>query len=347
MRLRPFVQAIGASTIPIVIADPFTKDLPVVFVNAAFLAMTGYEEHEVLGRNCRFLQGPETELAHRSAIGSALASHTAISQEILNYRKDGSTFWNELHVAPMYGDDGTLLYYIATQIDVTQRVLRAKALETEISILTSELRQQAEQAHHMAQEMAHRVRNSLTLVQTMMRLQISGSQDNGARQALIGALGRISAIVEIQRVIERSDIGMSVNLKEILESICLHLNEISDAVVTTDVEDIAIPEGMMTPIALIVSELVTNAQKHSFLGMTSDKTIAVTARVVDDGAAIGLSVRDNGVGLAETFDPKASKGFGAKMLLRQAHQLGAELTFARLDRGTEFAIVIPMDNATR
>ncbi|WDR01842.1 PAS domain-containing protein [Devosia algicola] len=101
-----YVMALEASAVPIVIADPHAPDMPLVFVNSAFLALTGYAEHEVLGRNCRFLQGPETAEADRLVIERGLADRAAISLEILNYKKDGSPFWNELHMAPMYDEAG-------------------------------------------------------------------------------------------------------------------------------------------------------------------------------------------------------------------------------------------------
>lgn len=338
MRLQPFVHAVESSAVPIAISDPFEPDTPLVFVNNAFLKLTGYSEDEVLGRNCRFLQGPDTDPAHRNALRKAQDEEATISQEILNYRKDGSAFWNELHMAPMLDDRGELLYFIATQVDVTDRMQRLNDLESALDAKTLALRDQAEKTHHMAREMTHRVRNSMALIQAMLRLQLSSLTDDTARNALIGALSRIGAIVEIQRIIEHADLGAKVPIGEIINSICEKLDHISRAHVAAACDHIEIGEDMVTPVALIVSELVTNAQKHAYSAEESG-IITVTAR--RDGEGIRLVVRDDGRGVPEGFDPGQVKGFGMRMLLREIDHLGATLVVERQDKGTAFVVAIP------
>ena len=338
MRLQPFVHAVESSAVPIAIADPYEPDCPLVFVNNAFLKLVGYSEDEVLGRNCRFLQGPETRDEDRQALREAIARQETISHEILNYRKDGSTFWNELHMAPMLDDRGELLYFIATQVDVTDRVNRQDDLKHELDVKTEALRDQAERTHHMAREMTHRVRNSLALIQAMLRMQLSSLTDETARNALVGALSRIQAIVEIQRIIEHGDINAQVDIGEIIGSMCEKLDHISRAHVAHSADRIEIGEELVTPIALIISELVTNAQKHAY-GPEEAGIIAVTARRKGEG--IELAVRDDGRGVSGDFDPRAVTGFGMKMMMREIDHLGATLRVERLEKGTAFIVDIP------
>jgi len=338
MRLQPFVHAVESSAVPIAIADPYEADCPLVFVNQAFLKLTGYDEDEVLGRNCRFLQGPETRDEDRQALRDAVRDKATISREILNYRKDGSSFWNELHMAPMLDDHGDLLYFIATQVDVTERMTRTENLRQELDEKTLALRDQAERTHHMAREMTHRVRNSLALIQAMLRMQLSSLSDDTARNALVGALSRIQAIVEIQRIIEHGDLDAKIELGSIVDSICEKLDHISRAHVVASADHIEIGEDMVTPVALIVSELVTNAQKHAY-GPEEGGIIAVTAR--RQGSDIVLTVRDDGRGVSQDFDPHAVKGFGMKMLLHEIQHIGASLKVNRLEKGTAFVVAIP------
>ncbi len=338
MRLQPFVHAVESSAVPIAISDPFEPDEPLVFVNDAFLRLTGYDEDDVLGRNCRFLQGPDTRPEDRSAIRTALQERATMSLEILNYRKDGTAFWNELHIAPMLDDSGELLYYIATQVDVTDRVQRQNELSVALDAQTEALRDQAEQTHHMAREMTHRVRNSLALIQAMLRMQLSSLKDDTARNALIGALSRIGAIVEIQRIIEHVELDTKLEVGEIISSICAKLDHISRAHVAASSDRIEIGESLVTPIALIVSELVTNAQKHAY-DSEDGGIIAVTARRNEGG--IRLSVRDDGRGVSPDFDPRQVSGFGMRMLLREIDHIGATLSVERLDKGTAFVVTIP------
>ncbi|MCP8882968.1 PAS domain-containing protein [Devosia sp. XJ19-1] len=338
MRLQPFVHAVESSAVPIAIADPFEPDCPLVFVNDAFLQLTGYGEDEVLGRNCRFLQGPDTRPEDRQILKQAIKNRETISHEILNYKKDGTAFWNELHMAPMLDDSGELLYFIATQVDITERVNRQTGLQQALDERTEALRDQAERTHLMAKEMTHRVRNSLALIQAMLRMQLSSLSDDTARNALVGALSRIQAIVEIQRIIEHADLNARIDIGQIVGSICEKLDHINRAHVVASTDKIEISEDLVTPVALIISELVTNAQKHAY-GPEDGGIIAVTARRRQGG--IELCVRDDGRGVPEGFDPMTVKGFGMRMLVQEIAHLGATLTVERLEQGTCFTVVIP------
>lgn len=99
----------------VVITDPALPGNPIVFVSDEFEKQTGYPPEEVLGRNCRFLQGPDTSPESVEAISTALQSEEEITIDILNYRKDGSKFWNRLRIRPLYGEDGEVLYYVGAQ----------------------------------------------------------------------------------------------------------------------------------------------------------------------------------------------------------------------------------------
>ena len=125
---RFFRRAVNSSHTPYLITDPNQADNPVVYVNQAFLDMTGYSEEEVLGRNCRFLQGPETDATAISSLRRAVASHQDVSIELINYRKDGSPFWNEVSIAPVFNDAQELTFFFASQKDITQRRTAEEAL---------------------------------------------------------------------------------------------------------------------------------------------------------------------------------------------------------------------------
>lgn len=115
----PFAAAMRATRMPMLITDPKLPDNPIVFVNDAFLNLTGYGREETLGRNCRFLQGPGTNLDDVSKVRRAISDKQPVEIDLLNYRKDGTSFWNRLLVSPVF-NDGELSYYFASQLDVTQ-----------------------------------------------------------------------------------------------------------------------------------------------------------------------------------------------------------------------------------
>ena len=123
-----FFAAVQTTRMPMVVSDPNQPDNPIVFCNQAFSFMTGYREDEIVGSNCRFLQGPETDRATVARIRAAIDTRKEIAVEILNYRKNGSTFWNALFVSPVYDERGALRYFFASQLDISRRREAEEAL---------------------------------------------------------------------------------------------------------------------------------------------------------------------------------------------------------------------------
>ncbi|HEY9859025.1 MAG TPA: EAL domain-containing protein [Candidatus Obscuribacterales bacterium] len=122
-------SAIANMTIGVVITDPNIPENPIIFTNPGFTKMTGYTTEEVIGRNCRFLQGANTNPDHLNAMREAIAARRSTTQVLLNYRKDGTTFWNELTINPVFDRDGKLINFIGLQNDVTARKQAEEDLE--------------------------------------------------------------------------------------------------------------------------------------------------------------------------------------------------------------------------
>ena len=122
-------RAIAASSNSILIADASKPDIPIIYCNPAFEKLTGYTSEEVIGNNCRFLQGPDTDRAELDKLRSSLRSGTEIKVILKNYRKDKTFFWNELTVSPVLDSDGKLTHFIGVQNDITKRVATETALQ--------------------------------------------------------------------------------------------------------------------------------------------------------------------------------------------------------------------------
>jgi PAS domain S-box-containing protein len=129
--LRQLQQAIDDANVPITLADPSREDDPLVYVNNGFEEMTGYAPEEARGRNCRFLQGEDTDPEKVAALREATDNEESISVELRNYRKNGTEFWNRLTVSPIYDDDDNLVRYLGTQEDITERKERERELGAE------------------------------------------------------------------------------------------------------------------------------------------------------------------------------------------------------------------------
>lgn len=115
---HPVLDSIRFSPIATVVSDPTKPDNPLIAVNAAFCALTGYTEDEVIGRNCRFLRGPDTENGQTEKLRSAVYGQHPALAELINYRKDGTPFRNAVMIAPLFDDDGNIELFVGSQIEV-------------------------------------------------------------------------------------------------------------------------------------------------------------------------------------------------------------------------------------
>jgi len=115
----PWVEEmIKASPVAAVVSNPRLKDNPIVACNQAFTDLTGYSAEEILGRNCRFLAGPDTEPWLTETITEGVAAKRPVMVEILNYKKDGTPFRNAVVVAPIFDDDEELAYFFGSQVEL-------------------------------------------------------------------------------------------------------------------------------------------------------------------------------------------------------------------------------------
>ena len=99
----------------VVFSDPFLRDNPMIYVSEEFETQTGYSAKEAVGRNCRFLQGPDTDPHAVEAIRQALQARTVFATDILNYRKDGKPFMNRLRIRPIFDERGELRFFVGAQ----------------------------------------------------------------------------------------------------------------------------------------------------------------------------------------------------------------------------------------
>ena len=149
-------RALSVAAEGITIADARLPDLPLIYANQGFERLTGYSIDDVLGRNCRFLQGPATDPAAASEIRQAIHHQRPCVVEILNYRRDGSSFWNRLSITPVRDAAGDLTHFIGIQSDVTAR----RQAEEGLRRATAQL-EQANQRMRADLEAAARIQRSL------------------------------------------------------------------------------------------------------------------------------------------------------------------------------------------
>src|SRR5690349_15957514 len=111
------LASIELTPIATVVTDPRLADNPIIAANAAFLSLTGYARDEIVGRNCRFLAGPQTSEQAKGELREAIAGRRPALCELLNYRKDGSTFRNAVMIAPLFDDAGEPVLFVGSRME--------------------------------------------------------------------------------------------------------------------------------------------------------------------------------------------------------------------------------------
>ena len=180
-RFAVYERALEAAAQGVTIADARRDDEPLVYANPAFGHITGYDTEEVLGRNCRFLQGEGTDPESVAEVHTAIEERRPISTELRNYRKDGTPFWNRLDVVPVRDDTGEVAHFLGLQRDVTRRRER----EQRVAVLDRVLR--------------HNLRNHLNVVRGEAdRILSEGAVDpEEARAAAEGIVRATDELLEI------------------------------------------------------------------------------------------------------------------------------------------------------
>jgi PAS domain S-box-containing protein len=123
-------ELVASASVAAIVTDPRLPDNPIVECNDRFLELTGYDREEVIGRNCRFLVGPGTDLAQRKLFRDAIEAQRPVIVELLNYRKDGTPFLNSVMIAPIHDSRNSLIGFVGSQVEVPTEV-SAYVLERE------------------------------------------------------------------------------------------------------------------------------------------------------------------------------------------------------------------------
>lgn len=128
--LIPYVlsQILDTVVNGVTLSDPDQQDNPIVYANAAFELITGYDRDEIIGRNCRFLQGEDRDQPEIAKIREALREQQSVTVTLRNYKKDGTLFYNRFTIRPLLDPAGSLIYYLGIQHDVTDQVMAEQEL---------------------------------------------------------------------------------------------------------------------------------------------------------------------------------------------------------------------------
>ncbi|KQP96700.1 MULTISPECIES: PAS domain-containing protein [unclassified Methylobacterium] len=343
-----FVAAFTASPTPMVLTDPRQADNPIVWANDAFLALTGYEWDEIDGRNCRMLQGPETDPRAIRRLREAVTAGRPLEVELVNYRKDGSSFWNGMTVAPVHDETGRIVHFYSAQADMTGKHRHEVAmrdahdeLERRVGEQTADLRAALEQKTALLHEVDHRVKNNLQVISSLMLLKARRTPQGEARDALQGMAERIGALSTVHRMLYSTGDVTKFDLREFAEDFVSELVAGLDTdrtAVSAEIDSIAVSAAMAAPLALMMHELATNAVRHAFPGSRPGR-ITITAQRSAGG--LRMLIEDDGIGMASGTPNPA--GFGRSLVEMVVRQLRGVIAWSDVSPGTRVEITVPLD----
>lgn len=343
----PFAAAMRATRMSMIITDPRQPDNPIVYSNNSFLKLTGYEREEVMGRNCRMIQGPETDPKAVDTIRTALETRTDIALDILNYRKDGTPFWNALYISPVIDETGELQFFFASLLDVTDRKdnelhIRAEKerFERAVQDRTAELEEALQKQTVLAHEIDHRVKNNLQMIASLVVMQSRAIKDPETRASMQAMLARVEALSTAHRRLYQTKDTTSFDLADFIRDLVGDLvSAFGDGKLDLhlDLEHQNMPADKAAPLALIVNELVTNALKHAFADREGGK---LGIRVHKPNGKLRIEVSDDGRGMNGN---EGTASFGLRLVSSLARQLQAEIEWMDNGPGTKVRIDFPTD----
>ena len=278
-------HAIASTSEGITISDPARPDNPLVYVNGGFERLTGYTHGEVVGRNCRFLQGPETDPVVVESIRAALRDERPCTVEIVNYRKNGTPFWNLLSITPVRNHAGNVTHFVGVQFDISER--------KEIERLKNEL----------VATVSHELRTPLASLRGFTELMLTRSLAPERQREFVGIINReaerLTNLINDFLDLQRLESGRQTYSFEATDLVALMREAtvlFSQGGAGRDVRvevaaDLPLVRADASRIRQVLGNFLSNAQKFSPAG----GPIRVGARV--DGARVTVWVTDQGLGM--------------------------------------------------
>ena len=337
------------------VANATLRDMPLVYVNPAFEVMTGYALEEVVGRNCRFLQGTDHDQPGLTLVREAIRDRRECVAILKNYRKNGTPFWNELSLSPIRNREGEVTHIVGIQTDVTARV------EFEAALRESE---KLAAVGRLASSIAHEINNPLESVMNLIYLA-RHSEENEERHRYLNVadqeLRRVSLITaQSLRFYKQSSKAQAIRPTELLDSVLsMYAGQLKNANVQVAREDSA-----ESPIVCLESEIrqvLNNLVRNAIDAMRAEGgTLHIRTRNATEwrtgSSGVLVTVADTGTGMnRETqknlytafFTTKGIGGTGlglwisAEIVNRHQGRLLVRSSQAPTRSGTVFELFLP------
>lgn len=346
----PFAEAIRATRMAMIITDPREPDNPIVFVNDAFSELTGYDREEVIGRNCRLLQGPETDPRAIDELRAAMAQLRPAQVDILNYKKSGEAFWNALYVSPVLDQDGRCVYFFGSQIDVTDRKRRERIMsedrdrfEGEVQRRTAELRGAMGELERalaartvLLHEVNHRVKNNLQTISSLIGLEARRQPEGPVKSVLHTMLQRVEALSMVHRRLYAAEDEPGFEVADFARELAASKAARAGEGVKLEfrASPVVVHAGKAAPLALLINELLRCALE------TSAPNGRVVVEVERANGSFRLEVAHDGA--SEAFCAPGSASFERTLVETLCRQLQAEFTMSHDADRSRLRVIVPV-----
>lgn len=317
----------NSSNVAMVITDPMVEDHPIVYVNRAFESTTGYAAHAAVGRNCRFLQGEETDPDDVARIREAVRSVHDVTVDLMNYKADGSSFMNRLLISPIMGPDGNLRYFLGIQ-----RPLDSRDTAISPNAITHEMR-----------EVQHRVKNHLSMIVGLIRMHERDADDAGRHFEVLSR--RVEALQVLYEEMSNPELARNmdtVSLGAYLSRLVSALQQFDGRAgirMNVSVDDVQVATDTGVSVGLVISEVLTNALKHAFNGRETGLIELRMTRLTGNGARIIVS--DDGVGMDDDAEWPDTSSVGGRVIQGLIQQLDGKVAVMRGANGTVVTLDLP------
>ncbi len=325
--LGPFVVAAETTRMAMVFTDATQSDNSIIFANDSFLSLTGYRRAEVLGRSFNFLLAHSADAEALGRIKTEFEGLSNSGAEVLYRRKDGSEFWAVVFISPVRDEDGDIVQYFASLVDLTSQ----KENEVQLRMLIDELN--------------HRVKNTLSTVQSIVRQTLRASSDpRTIRDSIESRLFALSRSHDLLTREKWESAGLHDIVHDAMEPYVVS-GDRTDRIVITGENIRFMPKAAMA-LGIAFNELATNAVKYGALANEAGSILIEWAtETAPAGQRLVLKWREKD---GPRVTPPAHKGFGSRVIERGlAHELAGSAHLDYRPDGLVCTMSIPVPGAAR
>ena len=321
--------AISVLPFALAITNPRLDDNPLVYVSPAFCRITGYAKEACVGRNCRFLQGEDTDPETVKRIGKAIAKREEINEDIYNYRASGEGFWNRLLITPLFDKHGELAYFIGIQHQLP-------GPPHEYS---------KDESGRTLEELQHRVKNHLSMIVGMIRMQARADEAGSDYKTLARRVETLQLLYQ-----ELSDAGVARHNSDVVPlgayvsrvaSAVSHLDGRESIRVNIDADEITVSAQQAGQFGLIASELLTNSLQHAFRDQRNG-LVTMELKQLSNGV-VRMRVSDDGSGLPEGMNWPDDSGLGGRIVKGLVGEMNGKLSVDRGITGTTITLDLTVE----